>query len=64
MRNVFEVIVCWAFPAHPLFPPYLTSVNDADIALSEHFDALGFDTSFRSWESDDEQSYRMDMMEL
>ena len=54
MRNVFEVIVYWAFPAHSLFPSYLTSLNDADIALSEHFDALGFDTSFRSWESDDE----------
>ena len=54
MRDVFEVIVYWAFPAHPLFPPYLTGVNDTDIVLSEHFDALGFDTSFRSWESDDE----------
>ena len=38
----------------PLLSPYLIGVNDADIALSENFDALGFDTSFRSWESDDE----------
>ena len=32
----------------PLFPMF-SSIYDNDDMLSEHYDALGYDTSFRLW---------------
>ena len=47
------VTVYWAHKTHPIISKIFTGLDDPDDKLSEQYDALGFDLTFESWESDD-----------
>ena len=51
MRCVHKLLLYWALSS-PLFP--IISGSSYDEFLSQRYDAMGYDASFRSWLSDEE----------
>ena len=52
---VFALLTYWALLAHPSFSHGFTGLHDSvfvdfdDVVLEKHYDALGYDLSFRGW---------------